>query len=146
MATTSQERATRDFESPAGHADDAAIGVTQRAIGDLTELSIGLAKENARLMAEVQTTAIDALRESQAAVMRWQALWPQALTDPMGAYQRTCVETIDTTRRALALMGSNSRLVVQSIDRLQSAATDAERRLRDTLTSAPGMREPARRG
>jgi hypothetical protein len=142
MATTTQERTARDFEQSTMLAGDAAIGVTQRVIGDVTEWSIGAAKENARLMAEMQMTAVDAFRESQAAVLRWQTLWPQALTDPLHAYQRAFVETFDATQRTLALMGTNARVVVQSIDRLQVVAMDAGRRLRETLTSTPGGREP----
>jgi hypothetical protein len=146
MATTTQERAARDFEQATIAGSEAAFGATQRVIGDLTELSISAAKENARLSAEVQMAAIDALRESQASVLRWQAFWPEALTDPLRLYPRAFVELVDTAQRTLGLMGTHARIVTQSIDRFQTVATDAGRRLRDTTTSMPGMREAARRG
>ena len=146
MATTTQERATRDFEQAAVAGSEAAIGATQRVIGDLTELSISTAKENARLAAEVQMAAIDAFRESQASVLRWQTFWPEVWTDPMRLYPRAFVELVDTAQRTLVLMGTNARVVAQSIDRFQTVATDSGRRLRDTMTSMPGMREATRRG
>ena len=70
MDTTTQERTMRGFE-PSMLASDAAIGATQRVIGDLTELSIGAAKENARLAVELQIAAIEALQDSHAAAQRW---------------------------------------------------------------------------
>ncbi|PYN79641.1 MAG: hypothetical protein DMD96_17060 [Candidatus Rokuibacteriota bacterium] len=144
MDTTTQERTMRGFE-PSMLASDAAIGATQRVIGDLTELSIGAAKENARLAAELQIAAIDALQESHAAALRWHTLWPKALVDPLHVYQKAFMETVDTTQRALSLMGANAKVVVQSIDRLQAAAMDTGRRVRETLTTASGMREATRR-
>jgi hypothetical protein len=147
MPTTTQERTAREFDDVTLlSSGDAAFSASQRAIGDVTELSINAAKENARLVAEVQMAALDALRESHAAVLRWQTLWPEALTDPMHLYQKAFVETVDTAQRTLVLMGTNARLVVQSIDRLQAVAMDSGRRLRETLTSASGSREAAPRG
>src|SRR5262245_1406242 len=145
MATTTQDRATRELESAMMQGGDAAIGITQRVFGELTELSIGTAKENARLMAEVQAAAIDALRESQTAVLRWPVLWPEALTDPWHVYRKAFAETVDATQRALALTGTNTRLVAQSIERLQAMTTDTGRRLRETLASGPATREAPRR-
>src|SRR5206468_12316210 len=106
MDTTTQERTMRGFE-PSMLASDAAIGATERVIGDLTELSIGAAKENARLVAELQIAAIDALHESHAAALRWQTMWPTALTDPLRLYQRALMETVDSTQRALTFVGAN---------------------------------------
>jgi hypothetical protein len=144
MATTTQERTARELEHATMLGGDAMVGAAPRVMGDLTELSISAAKESARLTAEVQMAAIDAFRESQASLLRWQALWPEALTDPH-LYQKAFVETVDTAQRALLLLGTNARIVAQSIDRLQTSAMDTGRRLRDTLTSAPA-RETPRRG
>jgi len=68
--TATQERATRGFEPSTIHTDDTPIGAAEKVIGELTELSIGAAKENARLVAELQMAAIDALHESHVAALR----------------------------------------------------------------------------
>src|SRR5262249_30272922 len=111
MATTTEERAARDFEQATTASSEGALGATQPVIGDLTELTISTAKENARLAAEVQMAAIDAFRESQASIVRWQAFWPEALIDPMRLYPRAFVELVDTAQRTLVLMGTNARVV-----------------------------------
>ena len=144
METATQERATRGFEPLTTPAADATIAATQRVIGDLTELSIGVAKENARLVAELQMAAIDAIHESQAAALRWQTLWPEGLTDPLRVYQRAFMETVDSTQRALTFMGANARVVVHAVDRLQASVTDTGRRVRETLADA--SRDATRRG
>jgi hypothetical protein len=148
VETATQERTSRTFEPstmPDGDATILAIGVTQRVIGALTELSIVAAKENARLAAELQIAALDALHDSQSATLRWQPAWPDALADPLRLYQRGLTETLDSTQRALAFVGARARLVVQAADRLQGAAMDAGRRVRETLTSSAGGRENTRR-
>jgi hypothetical protein len=115
-------------------------------IGDLAELSIGTLKESARLFAELQMAVLDTLRETQAAGLRLQSTWPDALTDPLGWYQKAVMETMDCTQRALACAGTNARALAQSVDRLQTAAADTGRRVRETLTStAAGLRETGHR-
>src|SRR5207302_1266328 len=74
VETATQERTSRAFEQttakPNGDAAAFSIGVTQGVIGPLTDLAIVAAKENARLAAELQAVALDALHESQATVLR----------------------------------------------------------------------------
>jgi hypothetical protein len=146
VETATQERTSRLFEQsmPDGEAAAASLGVAQRLIGSLTELSIIAAKENARLAAELQITALEAVHDSHAAALRWQPAWTDALTDPVRLYQRGLAETLDSTQRALTLMGTSARLVVQAADRLQTAATETGRRIRETLDSSPGMGETRR--
>jgi hypothetical protein len=148
LDTATQERTARTFEQAATSGSEAAavsLGITQRLISSLTELSITAAKENARLAAELQTAAMDALHDTQSAALRWQPVWSDAL-DPMRVYQRGLAETLDSTERALNLMSTSARLMVQAAERMQSAATDAGRRIRETLNNGTTqMREATRR-
>ena len=102
--TATQERAARAFEQSAMLGDTTAtyLEINQRLIGDLTELSVGTAKENARLVAELQMATIDALHESQAAVLRWQAMWPEALMDPLRWHQTALAELVASTQRTIS--------------------------------------------
>jgi hypothetical protein len=119
VETATQERTSRAFEQAAMSNGDAAtfsIGVTQRVIGPLTELAIAATKESAHLAAELQIVALEA-----------------------------CLETLESTRRALTLMGASARLVTQASDRLQTAAMDTGRRIREALESGSGVPDTTRR-
>jgi hypothetical protein len=146
--TATQERTARTFEQAATASSEAAavsLGVTQKLFSSLTELSVTAAKENARLAAELQTAALDVMHDTQAAVLRWQPVWSDGF-DPMRFYQRGLAETLDSTERALNLMSTSARLMVQAADRMQSAATDTGRRIRETLNNGTTqMREATRR-
>src|SRR5215471_8959902 len=86
VETATQERTSRTFEQAAianGDAAAAALGVTQRVIGPLTELALATAKENTRLAAELQVAAIEALHDSQVAASRRMAAWPDMVMDPL---------------------------------------------------------------
>jgi hypothetical protein len=133
--TATQERATRAFEHSAmlGDTTAAYLGTNHRMMGDVTELSVGAAKENARMVAELQMAAIDTLHESQAAVLRWQAMWPDALTDPLRWHQSALAELVASTQRTIAFAGAGARIVMQAADRMQTAAVDTGRRVRDIV-------------
>jgi len=110
VETATQERAaSRGFEPspvPNGDAATFSIGVTQRVIGPLTELSIAAAKENARLAAELHIVALEALHDTQSAVLRRSLAWVDGLTDPMHLYHRGFLESLESTRRALTFMST----------------------------------------
>ena len=147
MDTATQERATRPFEPATMSNGDAAarsIGVTQRMIAPLCELSIVTAREHARLAAELHIVALEALHDAQLSILRRPA-WADGLMDPWSLYHRGWLETLESTRRALTVMGASARLVTQAADRLHSAAMDTGRRLQETVEGITGMREPARR-
>ena len=129
METATQERTSRGFEQAMVSNGDAAafsIDVTRQMIGPMTELAIVAAQERTRLVAELQIAALEAIHEAHAAMMRG------------------FLETLDTAQRALTLMGTSARLVTQASERLQTAAVDAGRRVRDTLQESSGMRETTR--
>jgi hypothetical protein len=130
VETATQERTSRAFEQAAMSNGDAAtfsIGVTHRVIGPLMELAIAATKESARLAAELQIVALE------------------ALTDPWHLYHRGCLETLESTRRALTLMATSARLVTQTSGRLQTAAMDSGRRIREALESGSGVPDTTRR-
>ena len=148
METATQERTSRAIERAMISNGDAAafsIDVTRRAIGPMTELAIVAAKERTRLAAELQIVALEALHEAHAAALRRLSAWPDMLTDPLRLYHRGFLETLDSAQRALTLMGMSARLVTQASERLQTAAVDAGRRVRETLEESSGIGETTRR-
>src|SRR5712691_4990996 len=51
----------------------------QRVLREMVEFGATSAKEGVRLYAELQQSAIEALRDSQAAALRWQTAWQERL-------------------------------------------------------------------
>src|SRR5438034_7321292 len=60
----------------------------QRVVHELVELGASSAKEGVKLYAELQQAAIEALRDSQAAALRWQTAWQDGAKDPVQLYQK----------------------------------------------------------
>jgi len=148
VETATQERTSRTFEQAAianGDAAAVAVGATQRVLGSLTELTLATAKENTRLAAELQVAALEALHDSQAAALRRLAAWPEMM-DPLRLCHRGLAETLDSSHRALTFMGTSTRLFAQAAERVQTAAMETGRRVRETLdSSSTAVREAARR-
>jgi DNA anti-recombination protein RmuC len=146
--TATQERTSRAFEHTAPPNGDAAalsIGISQRVIGPLAELSMVAVQGNARLATELSILALEAIQESHSAALRRLSAWPDALTDPLHLCHRGCRDALDSAQRALLLMATTARLVTQSAERMQTAATDAGRRVREALEGSTGLPESARR-
>ena len=56
------------------------------------------------------------------------------------------MEAVDCAQRALVCAGTNARALAQSVDRLQVAAAETGRRVRETLASTVGgLRETGHR-
>src|SRR5712692_9725581 len=71
----------------------------QRVLNQLVELGTGTAKESVRLYAELQQSALDAFRESQATALRWQSGWQEAPRDPMIWYQKALTDGVDGAKK-----------------------------------------------
>lgn len=136
--TTTQEW-TRMMENTARQAADVAgvwTEANRRALDELAGLTTGLAKENARLVGELTHVALDAALETQRAAIRWQTSWPEVFADPVRWYQRTLIDGVEGTQRAMGLLGMQARMIMQCADRVQDMTRQAGQRLRDAWTSA----------
>src|SRR5437016_12594911 len=71
----------------------------QRVLRELVEFGATSAKEGVRLYAELQQSAIEALRDSQAAALRWQTAWQDGGKDPVQLYQKALAEASRARRR-----------------------------------------------
>ena len=116
--------------------------VSQQGLRHVLELSSRTTQEGARQLGDWQQVNVDLLCEWQAATFRWQTIWPEALRDPIRAYQRALEETIDGTQRVFALTQRSAETMTQTCQRLERAADDATRTLGDTFRDASSrMRE-----
>jgi hypothetical protein len=108
----------------------------QRMMRELMELWVGAARESARLYGEFLQASFVMARETQAAWLRYQVMWPAALRDPFGWYQRALEEGMEGTRKALRTMGGSAEAVGQSAERLQSSAEKASRGIQEAFGDA----------
>jgi hypothetical protein len=105
----------------------------QRILSQIADLGAGVAKESARLYAEMQQTTVDALRDSQATALRWQSLWPEAIKNPAAFYQQTLVESVDGAQKAFRLAEGNAQAIAKSAERWQASAEQAGRGIQETV-------------
>ena len=108
----------------------------QKVLRDLTELTAATAKEGVRLYAELQQSAIEALRETQAVALRWQAAWQDSPKDPIAWYQTAMAESVDQAQKTFKLVEGNAQAVTRSAERLSTQAEQAGRGIQETLTTA----------
>src|SRR5437016_5379980 len=72
----------------------------QRVLHEMVEFGAASAKEGVRLYAELQQSAIEALRDSQAAALRWQTAWQDGGKDPGQLYQKALAEGGENAQKA----------------------------------------------
>lgn len=82
-----------------------------RVMRELVELGTGTAKESVRLYADMQRTALDALRESQ--------------LDPLAWYRQAC-----------RMAEENAVAVTRAAERMQAATESAGKSIQDSCSSA----------
>jgi hypothetical protein len=106
----------------------------QRVLNQMVELGTGAAKESVKLYAELQQSTLDAVREGQAAALKWQSSWQEAPRDPMAWYQKTLTDSVDSAQKWFRLIESNAQAVTKSAERLQASAEQAGRGIQQTFT------------
>ena len=110
--------------------------VSQRALRDMAELSARTTQESVRQYTEWQQMNMDLLREAQAAMFRWQTIWPEVFRDPIRYYQRTLEESIEATQRVFHATRRNAETMMEACQRLEHASEDATRSLGETFREA----------
>ena len=107
----------------------------QRVLREVVELGATTAKEGVRLYAELQQSAIEALRDSQAAGLRWQTAWQNGAKDPVELYQKALVDSVDGAQKAFKLLEGQAQAFTRSAERLQTSAEQAGKSLQETYTT-----------
>jgi hypothetical protein len=108
----------------------------QRVVRELMDLWIGTARESARLYGELLQSSFVTMREFQAAALRYQVMWPEAMRDPLGWYQKALEENMERTQKAFRAIGGNAEALSQSVERLQSSAEKAGRGIQEAFSEA----------
>ena len=107
----------------------------QRVLREVVELGAATAKEGARLYTELQQSAIEALRDSQAAALRWQTAWQNGAKDPVELYQKALADSVDGAQKAFKLLEGQAQAFTRSAERLQTSAEQAGKGIQETYTT-----------
>jgi hypothetical protein len=107
----------------------------QRALREIVEFSTATAKEGVRLYAELQQTAIEALRDSQATAARWQGTWSDGAKDPVQACQKVLLDGVEGTQKAFKLFEGQAQAFTRAAERLQTSAEQAGKGIQETYTA-----------
>jgi hypothetical protein len=106
----------------------------QKVLRELVDLSASAAKEGVRLYAELQSSAVEAVKDGQALLLRRQAEFQGAPADPAASYQRSLLESVESAQKAFRLFEGNAQAVTRSAERLQVSAEEAGHEIQATCT------------
>ena len=136
MATTKKtDEMFGQFTGKAVEALTLWADANQKIVRELVDLSASTAKEGVRLYAELQSSAVEAVKDGQDFLLRRQAEWQDLQKDPAGWYQKNLVEGIEEAQKAFKLLEGNAQAVTQSAERLQASAEQASKEIQQTFAS-----------
>ena len=107
--------------------------MNQKVLRELVDLSASAAKEGVRLYAELQSSAVEAVKDGQAYALRRQTDLQDPPTDPLAFCQRCMLDSTEGAQRAFKLFEDNAQAVTRSAERLQVSADQAGKEIQATL-------------
>ena len=134
MNTTMQ--ANELFSQMTGRAVEAFsmfADANQKIMRDLVDLSASTAKEGVRLYAELSSSAVEALKESQSYLLRRQSELQEAPRDPLSVYQKGVLESVEGAQKAFKILESNAQAMTRSAERLQVTAEQTGKDIQATF-------------
>lgn len=117
-------------------ASAALAEANQRVMSEFMGLSMEAVQESTRLLMQMQQSAMEMMRESQAAALRAQMAWPEVFKDPLRWYQSVCQESMDGARKAFGVVNGTSEALTESVSRLQASTEQAGTKIENALSTA----------
>src|SRR4051795_7086765 len=99
--------------------------VGQKVSQQLLDLSASSAKEGLRLLAEVQSTNIDAVRGNLGFVAARQGAVEELRRDPQDWYRTTVLSGVEQAKQTAKVLEGNASALTRYAESLQSTATEA---------------------
>ena len=110
----------------------------QKVLRELVDLSATTAKEGVRLYAEMQSSAVEAVKEGQSYVLRRQGGLQDAPRDPVSFYQTGVLESVESTQKGFRLLESTAQAMTRSAERLQVTAEQTGKEIQATFAQLTG--------
>jgi hypothetical protein len=110
----------------------------QKLLRELVDLSASTAKEGVRLYAEIQSSAVEAVKEGQSYMLRRQDELQEAPRDPQSFYQKGVLESVESAQRTFKLFEGTAQAMSRSAERLQVTAEHTGKEIQATFTQLAG--------
>lgn len=115
----------------------------QKILRELVDLSASTAKEGVRLYAEIQSSAVEAVKEGQAYLLRRQEELQAAPRDPWAFfhpsfYEQGSREAVESTQKTMKVCEDTAQAMARAAERLQVAAEHTGREIQATVTQLAG--------
>ena len=134
MATT--KKADEMFGQFTGKAVEALTlwaDANQKVLRELVDVSASTAKEGVRLYAELQSSAVEAVKGGQDFLLGRQAQWQEIQKDPAAWFQKSLLDGMEEAQKAFKLLEGNAQAITQSAERLQASAEQASKEIQQTF-------------
>jgi hypothetical protein len=141
MVMTTTTQGSEVFAHMTGRAVEAFSMVAeanQKILRDLVDLSASTAKEGVRLYAELQSSAVEALKEGQDYLLSRQSEIQEAPRDPFAFYQKGVLQSVEGAQRAFKIIESNAQAMTRSAERLQVTAEQTGKEIQATFAQVAG--------
>ena len=110
----------------------------QKILRELVDLSASAAKEGVRLYAELQSSAVETVKDGQSLFLRRQAELQAAPKDPLSFYQKSALESVEGAQKAFKLLEGNAQAITRCTERLQVTAEQAGKEIQATFAQLAG--------
>jgi hypothetical protein len=105
----------------------------QQVLRQLVELSTATAAEGLRVQAELQSSAVQALKSGQAFLLAQPSRLSNLSKDPVGTVQKGVVESVEGAQRAFKLLEEGGDTITRSAGRLQQSAEQTSKDIQATF-------------
>ena len=106
----------------------------QKILRELVDLSASTAKEGVRLYAEIQSSAVEAVKEGQSYLLRRQGELQETQRDPLSF----TLESVENTQKTFKLVEDTTRAMTRSAERLQATAEQTGKEIQATFAQLAG--------
>ena len=114
------------------------VDANQKVLRELVDLSASTAKEGVRLYAEIQSSAVEAVKDGQAFLLRRQGDMQITPKDPLACYQTNVLESVEGAQKTFKLLEGNAQAMTRSAERLQVTAEQAAKEIQATFAQLSG--------
>jgi hypothetical protein len=135
-STRDAAKVVNELADRGAQASAALTEANQRVFNEFMGLTMEAVQENARLVLQLQRSALDIMRETQGAALRCQMVWPEIFKDPLRWYQAVCQESMEGVRKAFGAVNGSSEAVTESVGRLQASTQHAGSKIEHALSTA----------
>lgn len=110
----------------------------EKILRELVDLSASAAKESVRLYAELQSSAVEAVKDGQGYLLRRQAELQGAPKDPLAFYQKSVQESVEGAQKAFRLLEGGAQAMTRSAERLQVSAEQTGKEIQAAVAQLAG--------